>query len=119
MFTTITLQLDIAAAIVEAMAAKGIASSASLYAVVARSLAYYIDYLGAQGHETKLARELLFDSPDLYAKYLLSSGSLLSKEASGASDINKYYGLSAPNFLLLTSEDAQHAYLTAIKQSVS
>ncbi|CAH1234374.1 Vibrioferrin amide bond forming protein PvsB [Vibrio harveyi] len=118
MFTTITLQLDIAA-IVEAMAAKGIASSASLYAVVARNLAYYIDYLGAQGHETKLARELLFDSPDLYAKYLLSSGSLLSKEASGASDINKYYGLSAPNFLLLTSEDAQHAYLTAIKQSVS
>lgn len=118
MFTTITLQLDIAA-IVEAMAAKGIASSASLYAVVARSLAYYIDYLGAQGHETKLARELLFDSPDLYAKYLLSSGSLLSKEASGASDINKYYGLSAPNFLLLTSEDTQHAYLTAIKQSVS
>ncbi len=79
MFTTITLQLDIAA-IVEAMAAKGIASSASLYAVVARSLAYYIDYLGAQGHETKLARELLFDSPDLYAKYLLSSGSLLSKK---------------------------------------
>ncbi|MFV3037957.1 hypothetical protein ACNI5A_33015, partial [Klebsiella pneumoniae] len=38
MFTTITLQLDIAA-IVEAMAAKGIASSASLYAIVAKSIA--------------------------------------------------------------------------------
>ena len=117
MFTTITLQLDIAA-IVEAMATKGIASSASLYAIVATSLTQYIDHLETQGHETKLARELLFDSPNLYAKYLLSSGSLLSKETSGASDINKYYGLSAPNFLLLTSEEAQHAYLTNIKKNV-
>ena len=118
MFTTITLQLDIAA-IVEAMATKGIASSASLYAIVATSLTQYIDHLETQGHETKLARALLFDSPNLYAKYLLSSGSLLSKETSGASDINKFYGLSAPNFLLLTSEEAKHAYLTNIKQNVS
>ena len=118
MFTTITLQLDIAA-IVEAMAAQGIASSGTLYSIVATSLSQHIAQLGAQGHDTKLARELLFDSPNLYAKYLLSSGSLLSKEASGASDINKYYGLSAPNFLLLTSEEAQHQYLTAIQHSVS
>ncbi|MDX1303244.1 IucA/IucC family protein [Photobacterium sp.] len=118
MFTTITLQLDIAA-IVEAMAAKGITTSASLYATVANSLSQQLRQLGKQGHDTKLAHKMLFDSPNLYAKYLLSSGSLLSKEASGASDINKFYGLSTPNFLLLTSEEAQHAYLEAIKQSVS
>ena len=118
MFTTITLQLDIAA-IVEAMATKGIATSAYLYEVVANSLSQQLNQLDEQGHNTKLANEMLFESPNLYAKYLLSSGSLLSKEASGASDINKFYGLSAPNFLLLTSEEAQHAYLEDIKQSVS
>ncbi|MGF1879716.1 IucA/IucC family protein [Vibrio splendidus] len=118
MFTTITLQLDIAA-IVEAMATKGIATSAYLYEVVANSLSQQLSQLDKQGHNTKLANEMLFESPNLYAKYLLSSGSLLSKEASGASDINKFYGLSAPNFLLLTSEEAQHAYLEDIKQSVS
>ena len=118
MFTTITLQLDIAA-IVEAMATRGIATSAYLYEVVANSLSQQLNQLDEQGHNTKLANEMLFESPNLYAKYLLSSGSLLSKEASGASDINKFYGLSAPNFLLLASEEAQHAYLENIKQSVS
>ncbi len=117
MFTTITLQLDIAA-IVEAMSANGIASSASLYAIVANSIAEQLNRLEGKGLETKLARELLQTAPDLYAKYLLSSGSLLSKEASGASDINKFYGLSAPNFLLLTSEEAQRAYLETIKKSL-
>ncbi|MCY9865250.1 siderophore biosynthesis protein PsvB [Vibrio coralliirubri] len=118
MFTTITLQLDIAA-IVEAMATKGIATSAYLYEMVANSLSQQLSQLDKQRHNTKLANEMLFESPNLYAKYLLSSGSLLSKESSGASDINKFYGLSAPNFLLLTSEEAQHAYLENIKQSVS
>ncbi|MEE4461223.1 hypothetical protein V2S84_03600 [Azotobacter chroococcum] len=32
-------------------------------------------------------------------KYLLSAGSLFSKEYSGAADINKFYGYSAANFL--------------------
>ncbi|MDD1827711.1 siderophore biosynthesis protein PsvB [Photobacterium sp. ZSDE20] len=118
MFTTITLQLDIAA-IVEAMAKRGVATSAELYKTVAASLSQQLDQLSRQGHDITLAKEMLFDSPNLYAKYLLSSGSLLSKEASGASDINKFYGLSAPNFLLLTSEEAQHAYLESVKQSIS
>lgn len=118
MFTTITLQLDIAA-IVEAMAAQAIAPSADLYKIVAASLSLQLEQLRNQGHDVTLANKMLFESPYLYAKYLLSSGSLLSKEASGASDINKFYGLSAPNFLLLTSEEAQHAYLESIKQSVN
>ncbi|MFA0113861.1 IucA/IucC family protein [Vibrio sp. 10N.261.46.E11] len=118
MFTTITLQLDIAA-IVEAMAKRGIATSAELYKTVAASLSQQLDQLARQGHDITLAKEMLLDSPNLYAKYLLSSGSLLSKEASGASDINKFYGLSAPNFLLLTSKEAQHAYLESVKQSIS
>ena len=33
-------------------------------------------------------------------KYLLSAGSLLSKRVTGASDINKFYGDSGPNFML-------------------
>ena len=33
-------------------------------------------------------------------KYLLSAGSLLSKRATGAADINKFYGYSGPNFML-------------------
>ena len=32
-------------------------------------------------------------------KYLLSASSLLSKQATGASDINKFYGDTGPNFM--------------------
>ncbi|SBS30775.1 IucA / IucC family protein [Marinomonas aquimarina] len=98
MYTTITLQLDIAA-IIEAMAAAQLASCASLYAQVSQSIRDVLSDLSAQGCDTRLAEQLLFEESHLYTKSLLSSGSLLSKQASGAADINKFYGRSAPNFL--------------------
>jgi len=39
-------------------------------------------------------------------KYLLSAGSLLSKRVTGASDINKFYGDSGPNFMLADDSDS-------------
>lgn len=39
-------------------------------------------------------------------KYLLSAGSLLSKQLTGAADINKFYGDSAPNPFGAAFDDA-------------
>lgn len=41
----------------------------------------------------------LLEDDYLYVKYLLRAGSLESKTDTGATDINKFYGKSAPNFL--------------------
>ncbi|MCY1462920.1 hypothetical protein D9M71_807480 [compost metagenome] len=62
-----------------------------------------IEQLEAEGIDCHDARHWLLDCPKLPVKYLLSAGSLFSKVHSGASDINKFYGYSAANFLL---EDA-------------
>ena len=51
------------------------------------------------------ARNLL-SAPKLPVKYLLSAGSLLSKRSTGAADIQKFYGDSAPNFMLNESKVA-------------
>lgn len=98
MYTTITLQLDIAA-IIEAMTAAELADSRSLYSLLRHSIHEVLAELSAQGCDTHLAEQLLFEESHLYTKSLLSSGSLLSKQESGAADINKFYGKSAPNFL--------------------
>ena len=45
------------------------------------------------------AREVLLEAEDLYAKYLLIAATLAEKTDTGATDVNKFYGLSAPNFL--------------------
>lgn len=102
MFCTITLQLNIVA-ILEAISAAGLASKASLYATLRGRFNARLAQLEAQGIDCDDARRLLLDSPHLPVKYLLSAGSLFSKAHSGASDINKFYGYSAANFLL---EDA-------------
>ncbi len=115
MYTTITLQLDIAA-IVEAMAHAGVATSATLYTIVRRSIENNLDELESAGCNTGFARQHLLEDDFFYAKYLLSSGSLLSKQASGAEDINKFYGKSAPNFLKLTSEELQQDYIAQLTQ---
>ena len=59
-----------------------------------------LEQLETDGINCDDARLWLLDSPKLPVKYLLSAGSLLSKAHSGASDINKFYGYSAANFLL-------------------
>jgi siderophore synthetase component len=98
MFTTITLQLDIAA-IFEAMASYRLMPLEGLYGQLRNTLLKQLDALDKEGISTQYARDFLLESAYLPAKYLLSSGSLLSKSVSGASDINKFYGQSAPNFL--------------------
>lgn len=102
MFCTITLQLNIVA-ILEAIADAGLASRSSLYGTLRQHLMSCLQQLHAQGIDCDEARRWLLDSPKLPVKYLLSAGSLFSKAHSGASDINKFYGYSATNFLL---EDA-------------
>jgi siderophore synthetase component len=99
MFTTITLQLDIAA-IIEAMAAAGMATTAQLYGQLRACLLSELDSLQLEGVATDYARHYLLAQTKLPVKYLLCSGSLLSKAESGARDVNKFYGQSAPNFLL-------------------
>lgn len=102
MFCTITLQLNMVA-ILEAIATAGLASRSSLYGTLRQRLITCLQQLEAEGVDCDDARRWLLDSPKLPVKYLLSAGSLFSKAHSGASDINKFYGYSAANFLL---EDA-------------
>jgi siderophore synthetase component len=98
MFTTITLQLNIAV-VVEALAEAGRAERRALYARVRTAVARELDALAAGGAETALASRLLLEDPHLYLKYLLRAASLESKASTGASDVNKFYGKTAPNFL--------------------
>jgi len=98
MFLTITVQLDIAA-ILEAMAAKGLADIHGLYHTLRQALSHELNSLQKQDIDTSFARDYLLKQEHQPVKYLLSSGSLLSKAKSGAADVNKFYGLSAPNFL--------------------
>ena len=98
MFITITLQLDLAA-VLEGLAEQGWLDREWGYRMLRLSLRRELDALHREGLDTRLAEELLFSAEHQYVKYLLQSGSLLSKQGSGAADINKFYGLSGPNFL--------------------
>lgn len=98
MFTTITLQLDIAA-IFEAIANYQLMPLQGLYGELRKVINIQLNKLDEEDINTQYARSFLFESNYQPAKYLLSSGSLLSKSVSGASDINKFYGNTAPNFL--------------------
>jgi len=99
MFCTITLQLNIVA-ILEAIATAGLATRSSLYGMLRQRLMNCLHQLEAEGIDCHDAHRWLLDKPKLPVKYLLSAGSLFSKAHSGASDINKFYGYSAANFLL-------------------
>jgi len=99
MFCTITLQLNLVAPL-EAIANAGLATRTALYASLRESLLDCLEQLEREGLPSAEARRFLLDSPSLPVKYLLSAGSLFSKEHSGAQDINKFYGYSAANFLL-------------------
>jgi len=98
MFITITVQLCLAA-VLESLAAGGLIERKASYQTLRDALEQSLDRLENEGVDTGFARQQLFDSPTQPVKYLLLSGSLLSKQASGAADINKFYGQSGPNFL--------------------
>jgi siderophore synthetase component len=109
MFCTIILQLDLLA-VLEGIAEWQAAWREPMYAILRRTLRATLAALEREGIDTQPAERLL-QSPWLPVKYLLSAGSLLSKRITGASDINKFYGDSGPNFMLAddTAAGARHA----------
>lgn len=98
MFITITLQLCLAA-VLESLEAANLLDREAAYHTLRAALESSLARLEAEGVATAFAREQLFSAKTQPVKYLLLSGSLLSKQASGAADINKFYGQSGPNFL--------------------
>lgn len=98
MFTTITLQLNIAAPI-EHLACVYRRQPQALYARVRGHIERLLDRLARAGEDVALARQTLLDEEYLHIKYLLIAATLADKSVTGAADVNKYYGRSAPNFL--------------------
>ncbi|MFA5985332.1 MAG: IucA/IucC family protein [Methylococcaceae bacterium] len=98
MFTTITLQLNIAA-LLEGLDSLGLISKRQLYSQLRGRIEALLTELEVQGEDTVLARRILLEEDTQYVKYLLTAASLISKKESGANDVNKFYGKSAPNFL--------------------
>lgn len=101
MFITITLQLNIAA-VVEALHHAGRADRRILYRQVHAMIAAILAELAADGIDVTTARRYLLEAERLPLKYLLRAASLECKATTGAADVNKFYGLTAPNFLRLT-----------------
>jgi siderophore synthetase component len=101
MVVTITLHLC-AAAICERLAAAGLARRGDLLARVRGHVESALaEHSGAR--DAALARSRLLDSPRLPVKTMVTAGTLLPKERTGATDINKHYGSTAPNYLLCGS----------------
>lgn len=98
MFCTITLQLCLVA-VLDGVAAQDHGLRSAMYRVLRDALSSSLRELDAEGVDTRPGWQLL-QAPRLPVKYLLSAGSLLSKRATGAADINKFYGDSGPNFML-------------------
>jgi len=98
MFTTITLQLNIAV-LIEGLAGLGHLTRSQLYGCVRGKIAALLTELAGQGEDTALARRILLEDDRQYVKYLLTAASLKPKSATGATDVNKFYGKSGPNFL--------------------
>lgn len=96
MFITITMQLNITS-VLSGLAEAGLIDLPIWFRRLGDLLMHHLDKLDAKCIETGQARQALFEAPSHPVKYLLLSGSLLSKEDSGAADINKYYGYTAPN----------------------
>ncbi|MDQ0140695.1 IucA/IucC family protein [Cupriavidus necator] len=98
MFVTITLQLNIAA-LVEGLAQRRGTDACAGYARVRRHVEAVLADLAAAGADTAFARQVLLDDDRLHLKYLLTAASLAEKAQTGATDVNKFYGKRAPNFL--------------------
>lgn len=92
LFTTITLHLCAGAYAFGLPGHRG-----ALLDLVRRRLTEALDRLGGDAADVLRARVL--DAPRLPVKAMVSAGTLLSKERSGAADINKHY-TTGPNYLL-------------------
>ncbi|TDC06854.1 siderophore biosynthesis protein [Nonomuraea longispora] len=91
-FVTITLHL--AAAAVTFGALPHARASALLRDTLAEALAEYGDDPMA-----RLLRARTLDAARLTGKSMITAGTLVAKERSGARDVNKFYGTSGPNYL--------------------
>ncbi|MFE7074903.1 IucA/IucC family protein [Streptomyces sp. NPDC057620] len=99
LFTTITVHLC-AGAYAFGLAGHGRAPLPVLLGLVRDRLAEAIERLGTgTGEPGAVLRAHVLDAPRLPVKAMVTAGTLLSKERSGAADINKHY-TSGPNYLL-------------------
>ncbi|MEU5211776.1 IucA/IucC family protein [Streptomyces sp. NPDC020742] len=98
LFTTITVHLC-AGSYAFGLARHGRAPLDRTLGLVRDRLAEAVDRLG--GAPGAALRAHLLDAPQLPVKAMVSAGSLLTKERSGAADINKHY-TTGPNYLLPT-----------------
>ncbi|MFF3488380.1 IucA/IucC family protein [Streptomyces sp. NPDC002701] len=99
LFTTVTVHLC-AGAYAFGFARHGRAPLAVLLRLVRDRLAEAIERLGTgAGEPGAVLRAQVLDAPRLPVKAMVTAGTLLSKERSGAADINKHY-TTGPNYLL-------------------
>ncbi|MEV0372135.1 IucA/IucC family protein [Streptomyces sp. NPDC050636] len=98
LFATITVHLC-AGSYAFGLARHGRAPLARLLDLVRGRLAEAVERLGtAPGDPGAALRAYVLDAPHLPIKAMVSAGTLLSKERSGAADINKHYA-TGPNYL--------------------
>ncbi|MFD3654860.1 IucA/IucC family protein [Streptomyces sp. NPDC058620] len=99
LFTTITVHLC-AGAYAFGLARHGRAPLDELLRLVRDRLGEAVDRLGTgPGEPGNVLRQQVLDAARLPVKAMVSAGSLLTKERSGAADINKHY-TTGPNYLL-------------------
>ncbi|MDG9711101.1 IucA/IucC family protein [Streptomyces sp. DH10] len=96
LFATITVHLC-AGAYAFGLARHGRARLPVLLRLVRERLAEAVARLGGEAGDVLRARVL--DAPELPVKAMVTAGTLLSKQRSGAADINKHY-TTGPNYLL-------------------
>ncbi|WP_322725423.1 IucA/IucC family protein [Streptomyces spongiae] len=104
-FATITLHLC-AGAYAFGLAGHGRAPLPLLLGLVRHRLAEAVDRLG--GGPGAVLRARVLDAPRLPVKAMVTAGTLLSKERSGAADVNKHY-TTGPNYLLPEGNAAKGA----------
>jgi len=96
-FITITVHLC-AGALAFGLAAAGAAPLPELLALVRRTLTVALDD-HADWPAAKVLRARVLDADRLPGKSMVTAGTLVAKARTGASDINKFYGTSGPNYL--------------------
>ncbi|WP_418960230.1 IucA/IucC family protein [Streptomyces tritici] len=98
LFTTITVHLC-AGAYAFGLARHGRAPLTRLLALVRDRLTEAVERLGTgPGEPGAVLRAHVLEAPELPVKAMVTAGTLLSKERSGAADINKHY-TTGPNYL--------------------